>query len=197
MPSTRARQTGRIVAVDSAWESHREIRLLLVPVSPISSSSFERCKNDITHICSGPISLNSLGGPNLLRDCKHTGDGDSAFENLSWESGSVSFVVLHANSLHECEPDACPWVDQPHRHSSELGISHTGAHHDILGRVRAVIGLQAYTADKNKFKAEELAIDFATSKHNADPARIASTGVYVDVDCAPFCLQRGTLQPAT
>ena len=68
---------------------------------------------------------------------------------------------------------------------------------NLVGRIRAVIGLQLCDTHVGNFKAQEIAITFATKECNADTVHLASAGLYVDANCLPFVLYQGNLQPTT
>lgn len=171
-----------MVSLDATWASHREIHVLVVPVSPISSALFERCWTSVQDICSGFIPLKSLTPPSLWRDWANKGRGDSAFENFSWTSGTLSCVAVR----HSMPSRGClgPWVEhEPHR------------------RIRAVIGFQACSSGDSSgdimFDAEDIATKFATKEHDADLMRLSSAGVYMDPNDMPHILNNGALQLTT
>lgn len=167
-----------MVSLETTWASHREIHLLVVPVSPISSAVFEGCWTNVQEICSSIIPLKSLNPPRSWRNRANGDRGDSAFEHFSWTSGTVSCMAVR--STMTSKDRLSPWVEQE---------SHR--------RVRAVIGFQACDCDNIFFDAKDIAIKFAIKEHNADLNYISSAGIYIDSNNIPYILNNDTLQSTT
>lgn len=164
----------------ATWLSHRDICVLLVPISPISKGSFDRVSHKVKSACGGNISIDSI-----LPDSWSI--GDSPFEHLSRHCGTVKCAVI--SSLAVSTRGANRLEHEPHRKMPR--DSWGGPLLFYLGRIRIAIGVKSRKQCENIFDADIVASKFASAQ-GVDSAHIVSIGLYVDSDDQLHILQGGT-----